>query len=288
MRAEPTKIQRLLIFFLWSVAFFTIGILIFIIGYILIKGLSYVDLKFLLTLPEKMGKEGGVWPFIFSTLYITSVCLVISVPLGVGTAIYLSEYTREGWFNSVIRFGCDCLAGIPSIILGLFGFIFFVIYLKMGWSVLAGGLTVSLMILPFVIRSSEEAIRAVPCALREASLSLGASRWQTVMRIVLPNALPGILTGIILGIGKCVGETASLILTAGSSLRLPVSIFDSGRTLAIHFYILAREGISMEKAYATAAVLIISILVINIAAYKLMHHFVKRYKRESIFWIRLQ
>lgn len=159
---------------------------------------------------------------------------------------------------------------IPSIIFGLFGFIFFVVMLKMGWSLLSGGLTLAIMILPTIIRTSEEAIRAVPHSFREVSFSLGATRWETVMKVVLPNALPGIVTGLMLGIGRCISETAAVIFTAGSSLRLPQSGFDSVRTMAVHFYILAREGLSNENAYGTAAVLIIAVLLTNLTAYWLM------------------
>jgi len=198
------------------------------------------------------------------------------MPLGVGTAIYLTEYTRETRMTRALRFGTDCLAGIPSIIFGLFGFIFFVVMLKMGWCLLSGALTLSIMVLPTIIRTSEEAIRAVPNAYREVSFSLGATRWETVMKVILPNALPGIVTGMILGVGRSIGETAAVIFTAGSSLRMPMTVFDSVRTMSVHFYILAREGISNEKAYATAAVLIISVLLINLVAYTMMHRFISK------------
>ena len=159
-----------------------------------------------------------------------------------GTAIFLTEYTKESGLTKIIRFGVESLAGIPSIIYGLFGFIFFVIKLKMGWSLLSGVLTMTIMILPTIIRTSEEAIKSVPRNLRIVSYSLGATRWETVTKVVLPSAAPGILTGIMLSIGRAVGETAAVIFTMGSSLRLPTSLMDSGRTMAVHFYILAREG----------------------------------------------
>jgi phosphate transport system permease protein len=190
--------------------------------------------------------------------------------------VYLTEYTRESRITRIIRFGADCLAGIPSIIFGLFGFIFFVTTLGMGWSILSGSLTLAFMILPTIIRTSEEAIRSVPYAYREVSFSLGANLWQTVRKVVLPNALPGILTGIMLSVGRSIGETAVVIFTAGSSLRIPASVFDSVRTMSVHFYILAREGISNEKAYGTATVLIISILAINLVSYWLMNRFIAR------------
>jgi phosphate transport system permease protein len=205
------------------------------------------------------------------------LAIVFALPLGVGTAIYLTEYTVEGRVTRIIRFGADCLAGIPSIIFGLFGFIFFVTILGMGWSLMSGGLTLALMILPTIIRTTEEAIKAVPYAYREVSFSLGATRWRTVWRVVLPNALPGIVTGVMLGIGRCIGETAAVIFTAGSALRFPASVFDSVRTMSVHFYILAREGISSENAYGTAAVLILSVLAVNGVSYWIMYRFLRRF-----------
>jgi phosphate transport system permease protein len=254
----------------------TVGILVFIVVFVLEKGLPVLSLSFLLSNPEDMGRAGGIFPTLIGTVVLPLLAIMIATPLGLGTSIYLSEYTREGRTTKVIRFGTDCLAGIPSIIFGLFGFIFFVTTLGMGWSILSGGLTLAFMILPTIIRTSEEAIKAVPQSYREVSFSLGATRWQTVRRVILPNALPGILTGVMLGIGRSIGETAAVIFTAGSSLRLPSSIFDSTRTMAVHFYILAREGLSSENAYGTAAALIIAVLLVNLTAYWLMHWFIAK------------
>jgi phosphate transport system permease protein len=207
---------------------------------------------------------------------VAGLAVVIAAPVGVATAIYLTEYTREGRLTWIIRFGADCLAGIPSIIFGLFGFVFFVITLGMGLSILSGALTLALMVLPTIIRTSEEAIRAVPQAYRDVSYGLGSTRWQMVTQVVLKSALPGIGTGIVLSIGRSISETAAVMLTAGSALGLPRSIFDSSRTMALHFYILSREGISMTNAYAMASVLILAILAINLAAYWLMRRFVAK------------
>jgi len=223
-----------------------------------------------------MGREGGILPMIVGTLWVAALAVVIAAPAGVATAIYLTEYTREGRLTAVIRFGADCLAGIPSIIFGLFGFVFFVITLGMGLSIVSGALTLALMVLPTIIRTTEEAIRAVPPSYRDASYGLGSTRWQMVTQVVLRSALPGIGTGIVLSIGRSVSETAAVMLTAGSALGLPHTAFDSSRTLALHFYILSREGISMTNAFATASVLIIAILAINLAAYGLMRRFVAR------------
>jgi phosphate transport system permease protein len=261
---------------LGSATLLTLAILAFIIVFVLEKGLPVLGWRFLFTAPRDMGKAGGIFPTLAASFILPLLAVAVALPLGVGTAVYLSEYTRESAITRVIRFGTDCLAGIPSIIFGLFGFIFFVTMLKMGWSLVSGGLTLAFMILPTIIRTSEEAIKAVPNAYREVSFSLGATRWRTVAKVVLPNALPGILTGVMLGIGRSIGETAAVIFTAGASLRMPHSIFDSARTMSVHFYILAREGISTENAYGTAAVLIISVLIVNAAAYWLMHLFMAK------------
>jgi phosphate transport system permease protein len=176
----------------------------------------------------------------------------------------------------IIRFSAESLAGIPSIVYGLFGFIFFVVYLDLGWSILSGALTLAFMILPTVIRTAEEAIRAVPAIYREVSFSLSATKWQTISRVVFPSALLGIVNGIILSVGRCVAETAAVILTAGSALGMPASAFSSVRAMAVHFYILALEGISMEKAYGTAALLIIMILLINVVANTMVNRFIEK------------
>jgi phosphate transport system permease protein len=276
MRIPPRYTQYGAITVLGSCTVVTVIILVFIVGFVLEKGLPVLSVSFLFSNPEDMGRAGGIFPTLIGTLVLPLLAIMIATPLGLGTSVYLTEYTRESRITKVIRFGTDCLAGIPSIIFGLFGFIFFVTTLGMGWSILSGGLTLAFMILPTIIRTSEEAIKAVPKSYREVSFSLGATRWQTVRRVILPNALPGILTGIILGIGRSIGETAAVIFTAGSSLRLPSSIFDSTRTMAVHFYILAREGISSENAYGTAAALIIAVLLVNLTAYWLMHRFIAK------------
>jgi phosphate transport system permease protein len=222
-----------------------------------------------------MGREGGIFPTIIGTVALTAVAILFATPLGVGTAIFLREYTRESQIGRIIRFGTDCLAGVPSIIFGLFGFVFFVIYLNMGWSILSGGLTLAAMILPTIISTAEEAIKTIPYSFREVSYSLGGTKWQTVTRAILPNALPGIFTGIILSVGRSIGETAAVILTAGSSLVIPTSLFSPIRTMSIHFYILAREGISMDMAYGTGAALILLVLLINTVASWLLNRYIR-------------
>ncbi|MFZ0052476.1 MAG: phosphate ABC transporter permease PstA [Desulfobaccales bacterium] len=277
MRLPPRTVQTLMKTLLWALTGFTLLILVFIILDISIKGLPQVTYGFLVNEPQDMGRHGGIFSTIVATAYITLLAIVLAAPFGVGTAIYLTEYTREGWTTRIIRFGAECLAGVPSIILGLFGFVLFVMKLGLGWSVLSGALTLGIMVLPIIIRTSEEAIKAVPQEYRQVCFSLGMSQWQTVTRIVLPAALPGITTGIMLSVGRSLGETAVLLFTAGAALRTPVTIFDSGRTMAVHFYLLAREGLSMPNAYGTAAVLVISILAINLAAYTMMQRLMRRY-----------
>jgi len=274
MRLAPAHTQRLVVAGLWVLAAATVGVLMFIAAFILLRGLPQVTWQFLTDEPHRMGRAGGIFPIIVGTLLVTGLAVLVAAPVGVITAIYLTEYTREGRLTAIIRFGADCLAGIPSIIFGLFGFVFFVITLGMGLSALSGALTLSLMVLPTIIRTSEEAIRAVPASYREVSYGLGSTRWQMVTRVVLRSAMPGIGTGVVLAIGRSISETAAVMLTAGSALRLPRSLLDSSRTLALHFYTLSREGISMSNAYGTAAVLIVAILGINVTAYWLMRRFI--------------
>ncbi len=262
---------------LWTLTLITVAVLLFIIVFILRRGLPAISLEFLTANPVDMGKAGGIFSTVVGTVALTALAILIAAPLGIGTAIYLTEYTWGGPVTRVIRFGAECLAGIPSIIFGLFGFILFVTKLKFGWSILSGGLTLAFMLLPTIIRTSEEAIKSVPPAYRQVGFSLGSTKWQTVTRIVLPSALPGIATGIVLSIGRSLGETAATIFTAGSALRMPTSLFSSTRTMSVHFYILAREGISAPNAYGTAAILIIAILGINILTYYLMNRFIRRY-----------
>jgi len=261
---------------IWSAALFVMAVLIAIIAYVLIKGLPIINWQFLTDIPRSMGRDGGVASTIVGTLLVTIVAIIIAIPFGMGTAFYLAEYTRENIITRIIRFSAESLAGIPSIVYGLFGFIFFVMYLNMGWSILSGGLTLAVMILPTLIRTAEEAIRTVPQTYREVSFSLGGTKWQTIIKVVFPSALRGIANGIILSIGRCIAETAAVVLTAGSALRMPLSIFSPARTMAVHFYILAREGISMENAYGTAALLIILIFLINVVANTLVNKFMAK------------
>jgi phosphate transport system permease protein len=260
---------------IWTAALLTIAVMLLILFQVLKEGLPVLHLGFLLDSPRSMGREGGIFTTIIGTIALTGVAILFGAPLGVGTAVFLREYTRESKTSRLIRFGTDCLAGVPSIIFGLFGFVFFVIRLNMGWSIFSGGLTLAAMILPTVISTAEESIRAIPPSYREVSYSLGGTRWQTTIRVVLPSALPGIFTGILLSVGRSIGETAAVILTAGSSLVMPTSLFSPIRTMSVHFYILAREGISMKMAYGTGAALILLVLMVNITAQWLINRYVR-------------
>ena len=260
---------------IWMGALSTIALMILILFQILREGLPVLHLSFFLESPKEMGREGGIFSTIVGTIALTLVAIVVGAPLGVGTAIFLREYTRESKISRMMRFGTDCLAGVPSIIFGLFGFVFFVIRLNMGWSILSGGLTLAAMILPTIISTAEESIKAIPHSYREVSYSLGGTKWQTVTRVVLPGALPGIFTGILLSVGRSIGETAAVILTAGSSLAMPTSLFSPIRTMSVHFYILAREGISMQMAYGTGAALILFVLMINMIAQWLINRYIR-------------
>jgi phosphate transport system permease protein len=260
---------------IWMGALSTIAVMILILLQILREGLPVLQLHFFLDSPKNMGREGGIFSTIIGTVALTAVAIFFGAPLGVGTAVFLREYTRESKISRIIRFGTDCLAGVPSIIFGLFGFVFFVIKLNMGWSILSGGLTLTAMILPTVISTAEESIKGIPPSYREVSYSLGGTKWQTITRVVLPSALPGIFTGILLSIGRSIGETAAIILTAGSSLVMPTSLFSPIRTMSVHFYILAREGISMKMAYGTGAALILLVLIINVIAQWLINRYIR-------------
>jgi len=278
MRMNPRTSEKIAKVVIWSAALSVLVVLSAIIIYILYQGLPRISWSFLTEIPRNMGRSGGIASAIVGTLMVTAVAIVIAVPFGIGTAFYLAEYTRESIVTRIIRFSAESLAGIPSIVYGLFGFIFFVIYLNLGWSVLAGGLTLAVMILPTIIRTSEEAIRAVPQSYREVSFSLGGTKWQTITKAVFPSAIQGISNGIILGVGRCVAETAAVMLTAGGTLRMASSLFSPTRTMAVHFYILAREGISMGNAYGTAALLIILIFFINVVANSLVNRFMAKNK----------
>ena len=234
----------------------------FLVGFILIKGVGNLtpDLFAL----EYNSDNASLMPALINTLIITLLSLVIAVPFGIFAAIYLVEYAKKGSkLVKIIRITTETLQGIPSIIFGLFGLLFFSTALHWGYSLLAGAMTLVIMILPLIIRTTEEALMGVPDAYREASFGLGAGKLRTVFKVVLPSAIPGILSGVVLATGRIVGETAALIYTAGSVAKVPSSLMGSGRTLAVHMYVLSSEGLYMDQAYATAVILLIFVLMLN-------------------------
>lgn len=243
-------------------AFLTFAVLLFLIAYILINGIPYIsgDLFAL----EYNSDNVSLFPALINTIAMTLLSLIIAVPLGIFSAIFLVEYAKKGnRFIGVIRLTTETLSGIPSIVYGLFGLLFFVTTLKWGLSLLAGAFTMAIMILPLVMRTTEEALKSVPDSYREGSFGLGAGKLRTIFRIVLPSAVPGILAGVILAIGRIVGETAALMYTSGTVAQVPKNVMGSGRTLALHMYVLANEGLHTDKAYATAVILLILVIGIN-------------------------
>ncbi|MGR3041525.1 phosphate ABC transporter permease PstA [Vibrio vulnificus] len=251
----------------WAAAALTVGFLFWIIWYILSNGLQHVDWNFIFDNYTRTGEEHGIFSMIISTIYMVVASIAVAAPLGIMTAIYLTEYAKVGSrLVKVIRFCTESLAGIPSIIFGLFGMTFFVAILGLGFSILSGALTLSILILPVIIRTTEEALMAVPQTYREGSYGLGASKIYTIWRLILPSAMPGILTSVILSIGRVIGESAPVFLTAGMVARIPDSLLDSGRTLTVHLYKLTTELFTIDEwnqAYGTATVLIVVVLLIN-------------------------
>lgn len=243
-------------------AILTFLVLLFLIGYILVHGIPY--LRPSLFALDYTSENASLMPALVNTITMTALSLVIAVPLGIFAAIFLVEYAKRGnRFIEVIRLTTETLSGIPSIVYGLFGMLFFVTTCGWGFSLLAGAFTLSIMILPLIMRTTEEALKSVPDSFREGSFGLGAGKLRTIFRIVLPSAVPGILAGVILAIGRIVGETAALIYTAGTVAGVPSGVMGSGRTLAVHMYNLANEGLYMDQAYATAVILLILVLGIN-------------------------
>lgn len=241
---------------------FTVGILVILIGYILVKGIPNIK-------PELFAwkfttENQSMMPSIINTIIMTLLTLVIVIPFGVGAAVYLVEYSKQSSIVvKVVRITAETLSGIPSIVFGLFGFLLFGVALGWGYSLIGGALTLAIMVLPVIMRTTEEALLGVPVSYKEASFGLGAGKVRTIFKIVLPAAMPGILAGIILSVGRIVGETAALIFTAGAVAKIPDSLFASTRTLSVHMYALLNEGLHMEAAYATAVVLLVVVIGIN-------------------------
>lgn len=261
-RAYRSPLSLFFKYFTYFSAFITFMVLIFLIGYILVKGVPYLTPE--LFAPVYNTENVSMLPAIINTITMTLLSLLFAVPLGIFSAIYLVEYASRGnKLVKLVRTTTETLAGIPSIVYGLFGMLFFVTTLKFGYSLLSGSLTLAIMILPLIMRTTEEALKSVPDAYREASFGMGAGRLRTVCRIVLPSSMPGIMAGIILAVGRICGETAALIYTSGTVAQTAQNAMDSGRTLAIHMWALSGEGLYMNQAYATAVVLLVVVLLIN-------------------------
>lgn len=243
-------------------AFITVGILVSLIAYILVMGIPNLTPD--LFAWKYTSENGSVTPAIINTLIMVGLTLIMAVPIGIGSAVYMVEYAKKGnKLVKIVRITTETLSGIPSIVYGLFGSLCFCTALKLDYSLLAGAMTLAIMVLPSIMRTTEEALLSIPDSFREGSFGLGAGKLRTVFKIVLPSAVPGILAGVILAIGRIVGETAALIFTAGTVAEVPDSILGSGRTIAVHMYQLFNEGISMDKGYGTAVVLLVLVLGIN-------------------------
>jgi phosphate transport system permease protein len=258
--------NRIAISALWLCAAATVAVLGAVILYVFIRGIGQITPEFIFTKPHGVNFEGGIGPTIVATMYVTGLAMLIVTPIAVLAAVYLAEYAVQGRLVGIIRFAADSLASVPSIVMGLFGFALFVDAMGLEFSMLSGALALSFLMLPIVMRATEEAIRAVPRYIRWGSYGLGASKWQTVSRIVLPAALPRILTGVILATGRAVGETAVVIFTMGQMVYLPLTPLDPGRSMTVHLYTLAMEGINMDAAYGTALLLMAMILFFNLSA----------------------
>jgi phosphate transport system permease protein len=283
MRVSRTVTQRIAFALLTAIMAFTVLAILAIITYIFWNGLPAISLEFLSAMPSNGMREGGIWPAIVGTVILTIGTAVIAVPIGLLAAIYLSEYASDSPFTRTIRIAIVNLSGIPSVVYGLFGLALFVLFLGFGSSILASCLTLAIMTLPVIISTAEEALRSVPQSFRVVSISMGGTRWQTIWRIVLPQALPGILTGVILGLERAAGETAPILFTGAAFFlpQLPQSIFDETMALPYHLFVISTQvpGMPVQLQYGTALVLLIFVLAMNLIA-----TFIRSYFRRKRQW----
>jgi phosphate transport system permease protein len=283
MRENRINTDNLFFWLMRALTYAVVAAIAYIILNILVKGIPAISWEFLTADPVRSGAEGGIFPAIIGTLYLVFGTIIIALPLGIFSAIYLSEYARRNRLTDTIRGAIVTLAGVPSIVFGLFGLGLFVIYLNFGASIIAGSLTLACMILPTIIVSSEEALKSVPQFMREGSLALGATKWQTIYKNILPHSLPGILTGAILGVGRAAGETAPILLTAAAFFLpgLPQSVYDQVMALPYHLYILATQHADAQKIlpmqYGTALVLLFLVVMLNLIAIILRIRVRKKY-----------
>ena len=249
-----------------AAAYVTTLVLVAIIAYVVINGLPHISPDFIFGWPEGVNAEGGIWPTIVSTVYVTALAMLICTPIAVLAAVYLAEYAKQGKLVEIIRYAADTLASVPSIVMGLFGYSLFVEAMGLSLSMISAAMALALLLMPIVMRTTEEAIRAVPRYIRWGAYGLGATKWQVVSKIVLPSAFGRIATGIVLAIGRAIGETAVVLYTMGQAINLPVTPLDSGRPMTVHLYLLANDGINMNAAYGTALLLMVIILAFNLFA----------------------
>lgn len=284
--AKSKRQDRIATVAVWSLAMLGLSALGLIIVAILWRGLTVaLDPRFIFGVPQAMKAGGGIWPMIISSLYLAGLTIIISLPIGVGAAIYMAEFAREGWITRMVRFGADALSTVPSIVYGIFGMLLFVVYFGFGYSLVAGALTLTILNLPTVMRTSEEALRAVPDSYREASMGLGASRWYTVRKVILPCAIPGITTGAILTIGRIIGESAAIIYTVGIFVkRIPVSPLAPAAPMSANIWHMYTEGALvpdwLRVASGEAAFLLLLVLSLNLLA-RLVSWFYKRKTRTA-------
>jgi phosphate transport system permease protein len=276
------RAQNIAFFFLLLATLLIVVPVGLIVVVIIQKGLPAINWQFLSDMPRQGMRAGGIFPAIVGTLYLVTGAIVFALPIGLLAAIYLSEYAKENFLTRLIKLAIVNLAGVPSVVYGLFGLALFVVFFKFGASILSGSLTLGIMILPLIITASREALESVPYSFREVSLSLGASRWQTIRHIVLPNAIPGILTGTILGLGRAAGETAPILFTVAAFYlpQIPDSIFEQAMALPYHLYVLSTQVPNVDEKirYGTAFVLLALVLFMNLIAIIIRHHFRKRKK----------
>lgn len=282
MRRNPYRTQNLAFFFLLLATLLIVVPVGLIVVIIIQKGLPAINWEFLTDIPRQGMRAGGIFPAIVGTVYLVTGAIIFALPIGLLAAIYLSEYSKENALNRLVKLAIVNLAGVPSVVYGLFGLALFVVFLKFGASILSGSLTLGIMILPIIITASREALESVPQSFREVSLSLGASKWQTVRHIVLPNAVPGVLTGTILGLGRAAGETAPILFTVAAFYlpRLPKSIFDQAMALPYHLYVISTQVPNVDEKirYGTALVLLALVLFMNLIAIIIRYKFRKRKK----------
>ncbi len=265
-RVNKNVTNRVALGVIWLAALATVAALGTILLYVIVNGIGQLKPAFIFGWPHGVNMEGGIWPTIQATLYVTILAMLITTPIAVLAAVYLAEYAVQGRLVQTIRFAADSLASVPSIVMGLFGLALFVEGIGMGFSVIAAALALAFLLLPIIMRTTEEAIRAVPKYIRWGSYGLGASKWQTVSRIVLPSATPRIITGVILAAGRAAGETAVVIYTMGTMINAPILPTQPGRTMPVHLLLLAQEGINLPAAFGTALLLVLMVLGFNLTA----------------------